>query len=167
MIASVTSTQTFYNHLEDTITAKYVFPGSSQSAVNAMTMTIGDREIIAQIEEKQKAQEKFDQAVKEGKTASLLEQHRPNVFQTSVGNIAPGQTIEVQITYTELLEPEEGVYTFVYPTSVGDRYNESGNEWASNPYATQMNSELSNAPSFGISVSLISPLPINLSLIHI
>ena len=53
---------------------------------------------------------------------SLLEQQRPNVFQMNVANILPGDIINVELKYTELLVPEEGVYEFVYPTVVGPRY---------------------------------------------
>ena len=39
-----------------------------------------------------------------------------------VGNILPGDRIEVELRYTELLVAEERVYEFVFPTVVGPRY---------------------------------------------
>ncbi len=61
----------------------------------------------------------------QGKSASLLEQQRPNVFQMNVANIMPGDVINVELDYTELLVPEDGTYEFVYPTVVGPRYSET------------------------------------------
>ena len=59
----------------------------------------------------------------EGKSASLLEQDRPNVFTMNVANIMPGDRIQVELRYTELLVPTDGVYEVVYPTVVGPRYS--------------------------------------------
>ena len=61
---------------------------------------------------------------REGKNASLLEQSRPNVFTMKLANVLPGDTIVVELKYTELLVPTDGVYEFVYPTVVGPRYSE-------------------------------------------
>jgi Ca-activated chloride channel family protein len=42
----------------------------------------------------------------------------------NVANVLPGDTILVELKYTELLVPTDGVYEFVYPTVVGPRYSE-------------------------------------------
>ena len=76
-----------------------------------------------QIREKQQARIEYDSAKKEGKTAALLEQHLPNVFQMNVANIMPGDDVKVELRYTELLVPQAGNYQFVFPTVVGPRYN--------------------------------------------
>ena len=123
VIAKVRVTQVYVNRGSRPIHARYVFPGSTRAAVHGMTMTIGDRRVVARIQEREAARATYEKAVKEGKSASLLEQSRPNVFNMKVGNILPGDRIEVELTYTELLTPEEGVYEFVFPTVVGPRYS--------------------------------------------
>ena len=40
----------------------------------------------------------------------------------NVANIMPGDRIEVELRYTELLVPTDGIYELVYPTVVGPRY---------------------------------------------
>lgn len=62
----------------------------------------------------------------------------------SVANIMPGDRIVVELSYTELLVPEAGVYEFVYPTVVGPRYsNQKASQtppdehWVENPYLTE------------------------------
>jgi hypothetical protein len=42
----------------------------------------------------------------------------------NVANVLPGDTILVELKYTELLVPTDGAYEFVYPTVVGPRYSE-------------------------------------------
>ncbi|MCX7737084.1 MAG: VIT domain-containing protein [Candidatus Kapabacteria bacterium] len=123
VIADVTVKQTYKNNGKKTIEAIYVFPASTRAAVYSMEMKIGDRILKAVVQEREKARQTYEDAKKEGRSASLLEQERPNVFQMNVANILPGDLIEIELKYTELLIPESGLYQFVYPTVVGPRYS--------------------------------------------
>jgi len=144
VIADVKVTQEYMNKGTKPIEAIYIFPASTRAAVYSMKMTVGDRILIAKIKEKEQARQEYDAAKQAGQSATLLEQQRPNVFQMNVANIMPGDTIKVELCYTELLIPEEGVYEFVYPTVVGPRYSNkpeatasSNDKWVSNPYLHQ------------------------------
>ena len=95
LVAEVKVTQVYKNTGQKTLEAIYVFPGYTRAAVHAMRMTIGERVIEAEIMERQKARETYEAAKKAGKTTSLLEQQRPNVFQMNVANILPGDEIKV------------------------------------------------------------------------
>ena len=164
VIADVTVLQVYKNEGKNVLEAIYVFPASTRAAVYDMKMKIGEREIFAIIQEKQKARQTYEQARNEGKTASLLEQMRPNVFQMNVANIIPGDIIEVELKYTEFLAPELSVYEFVYPTVVGPRYSNQTEEsapddtWISNPY---LNEGEKPTYSFNINVHIAAGLPIS------
>ena len=142
VIAEVALTQVYKNDGDKTIEAIYVFPLGTKSAIHAMKMTIGDRVIEANIEEKIRAQKIYQQALENGQTASLLEQERPNVFQMKVANIMPGDVVEVEVRYTELLVPEEGVYQYLFPPVVGPRFTgeqkteepTKKDNWTASPY---------------------------------
>ena len=131
VIADVTVRQVYENRGSRPIHARYVFPASTRAAVYAMSMIIRDKRIVAKIEERERGKQHFEQAKREGKSASLLEQSRPNVFSMSVANIMPGDTISVELSYTELLVPTAGTYEFVYPTVVGPRYSSKSKAEAS------------------------------------
>lgn len=144
VIADVTVRQVYENRGTRPIHARYVFPASTRAAVYAMTMTVGDVRTVARIRERKQAAREFEAAKKEGKSASLLEQSRPNVFTMKIANVLPGDTISVELKYTELLVPTDGVYEFVYPTVVGPRYSEKpegqtspGDEFVKTPYTHQ------------------------------
>ena len=141
VIAEVILTQTYKNDSAQAIEARYVFPGSTRAAVSAMKMKIGERVVFAEIKEKEAAHAEYESAKKQGKTASLLEQHRANVFEMNVANIMPQQEVVVTLTYNEMLVPTAGVYQFVFPAVVGPRYSEksangasSDDTWVQNPY---------------------------------
>ncbi len=135
VIANVTIEQTYYNAGASEVDATYVFPMSSQAAVYAMEMIIGDRVVEAVIKSNTEAQEIYEAANDAGLTASLLEQQRPNVFQMSLANIASGDSISVRMKYTELLVPTSGVYQFVFPSVVGPRFTTGSEDWV--PLAIQ------------------------------
>ena len=164
VIADVTVTQVYKNEGHKPLEAVYVFPASTRAAVYGMKMTIGERTITAKIREREQARQEYNQAKQAGKSASLLEQHRPNVFQMNVANILPSDVIQVELKYTELLVPTDTVYEFIYPTVVGPRYvdrqdHEAGSSdtWTANPYLHQ-----GEPPTytFNIAVDISAGLPI-------
>lgn len=164
VIADVKIRQVYQNRGQSPIEAIYVFPGSTKAAVYAMKMTIGERTVVAKIKERKAAKAAYKLAKKQGKRSSLLEQQRPNVFQMNVANIMPGDRIVVEMAYTELIIPEQGVYEFVYPAVVGPRYSESSSinaadteSWIVNPYLQENEQALY---LFDIKVSLAAGIPI-------
>ncbi len=164
VIADVKVTQIYKNEGSNPLEAIYVFPASTRAAVYAMQMTIGERTILARIKKRDEARQAYEQAKQQGKSASLLEQQRPNVFQMNVANIMPGDEVKVEMRYTELLVPTDKEYEFVYPTVVGPRYASQAaatapdsERWIRNPYLHQ-----GEAPAydFGITVRIAAGMPI-------
>ncbi|AMM24714.1 VIT and vWA domain-containing protein [Variovorax sp. PAMC 28711] len=162
VIADVTVTQRYRNEGSRAIEAKYVFPGSTKAAVNGLNVRLADRLITAQIREKKQAQIEYDTAKKEGKTAALLEQHLPNVFQMNVANILPGDDIQVELRYTELLVPQAGNYQFVFPTVVGPRYNSPQSSQANAGWVAQpvLRADVAPNTTFAMKVAIDTPLGI-------
>jgi Ca-activated chloride channel family protein len=141
VIADVKVVQTYRNEGTRPINASYVFPASTRAAVYAMRMRLGNEVIVAKIKEKETAKKEFEQAKEEGKSASLLEQERPNVFSMHLANVMPQEQVDIELHYTELLVPTDGTYEFVFPTVVGPRYaspkdanNKSSDQFVSTPY---------------------------------
>ncbi|MCC8147163.1 MAG: TonB family protein [Bacteroidales bacterium] len=164
VIADVVVKQVYVNSGQNTLEAIYTFPLSTKAAVYGMQMTIGSRLITAKIEEKQKARDDYEKAKSEGKRASLLEQSRPNVFTMNVSNIAVNDTIVIELKYTELLVPEKGKYSFVYPTVVGPRYSNTSKKnaevdegFVSTPYTK---SGEAPAYDFGFELEIKAGMPL-------
>jgi Ca-activated chloride channel family protein len=138
VIARARVHQVFENGGKRPIEAVYVFPASTRAAVHGMRMKVGDRVIEAHIDRRQAAREDYEAARAQGRRASLLEQERPNVFTMNVANVMPGDRIEVELDYSELLVPEDSVYELVYPAVVGPRYaghaDPKADRWMANPH---------------------------------
>ena len=164
VIADVLVTQVYKNEGKKPLEAIYIFPASTRAAVYGMKMTIGKRVIEAKIKKREEARREYEQARAEGRNASLLEQHRPNVFQMNVANIMPGDEIKVELKYTELLVPTHHVYEFVYPAVVGPRYSNAkssdsadAQRFVENPYLHQ--GQLSKT-TFDMKVAIHAGMPV-------
>ncbi len=178
IIAETFVTQTYANEGERPINARYLFPASDNVSIHGMKMQIGDQVITAQIQEREEAKKTFEAAKSEGKSASLLEQQRPNVFSMDVANIMPGDTVRIELHYTEMVLSTEGIYEFVFPTVVGPRYASSApgtvenaedsqdgpgiekepeDSWISNPYLKEGKTP---PGKYNIKVSLSTGVPI-------
>src|SRR5689334_11658748 len=134
-VARIVVTQEFENVLPDAVEAIYVFPLPHDSAVDGMTMTVGEREIRAVIKERDEARKIYEQDRNTGHTAALLDQERPNIFTQSVTNIPPNGTVQIKLSVLELLKYEAGVYEFAFPLVVGPRYI-PGNTTAAGDHGT-------------------------------
>ena len=114
--------QKFQNNSKDWVEGIYVFPLPENAAVDHLRMRIGDRIIECQIKERSQAKKQFQVAAQSGKRAALIEQERPNVFTTSLTNIAPGESITVEIEYQNTLNYREGIVSLRFPLVVAPRY---------------------------------------------
>ena len=164
IIADTYVTQVYTNNGDNPINASYVFPASTRVSVHGMQMQIGNQIVTAQIKEKEEAEEEFEEAKEEGKSASLMEERRPNVFTMDVANIMPGDEVRIELHYTEMIESSEGTYEFVFPTVVGPRYasastdvTDENNEWVETPY---LPSESAIPGKYDINVTLSAAVPI-------
>lgn len=122
MLARVKVSQRFHNPGAEHVEGTYVFPLPDDAAVDEMSLRIGQRLIVGEIQEKEQARRTYARARDAGQRASLVEQHRPNLFRTAVANIGPGETIEVDIGYLQTLPFVQGTYRLRFPMTVTPRF---------------------------------------------
>lgn len=131
-IVRATVRQQFTNPSARWAEGVYVFPLTEDAAVDRLRMHVGDRVIEGQIQERMAAKAAYEQAKQDGKRATLVEQERPNVFTTSVANIAPAAAITIEIEYQHRVRSDAGDYRLRFPMVVGPRYtprDEAGAEY--------------------------------------
>jgi Ca-activated chloride channel family protein len=121
-LARVTLTQEFENPFQEKIEAVYTFPLPQDSAVDDMTMLVGDRTIRGVIKTREEARKIYEDARRTGHAAGLLDQERPNIFTQAVANIPPGAKVRIVISYVETMPYEAGSYAFHFPMVVAPRY---------------------------------------------
>jgi Ca-activated chloride channel homolog len=120
--AKVKVLQSFTNAENHPVEAVYRFPLPEGASVCSFSARIDGRVVESEIEEREEAFEMYDDAMMKGHGAYLLDQERPNIFTLSVGNLNPGKSAEIEISYVTLLDCSGGELRFYLPTTISPRY---------------------------------------------
>jgi Ca-activated chloride channel family protein len=122
LVAYAEIKQTFINPYAIALEGKYQFPLPENSAVKQLIVKMGDKEIIGEIMEKKAAKALYQQAKKQGKQASLVAQHRPNLFTNTIANIPAQSTIVVTLKFIMPVSFSNGKFNLRLPLALTDRY---------------------------------------------
>ena len=114
--------QGFRNPYPEALEATYIFPLPDRAAVTSLRMEAGDRVVEGVLKERGEARADYEQAMAEGRLASIAEQERGDVFTLRVGNIMPGERVRIRLSLAGLLPFEDGAATFRFPLVVAPRY---------------------------------------------
>jgi Ca-activated chloride channel family protein len=124
-VADIELEQVFRNDSEEWLEAVYSFPLDGDAAVDDMSILIGNREIIGEIQEKAQARKNYEKAKANGQAAGLTEQQRPNLFTQEVANIPPGEDITVRLHVVQPINRVDGQYELVIPLVAGPRFSQA------------------------------------------
>ncbi|MDT8449395.1 MAG: VIT domain-containing protein, partial [Wenzhouxiangellaceae bacterium] len=122
LLARTTVIQTFANPGDEWVEGRYVFPLPAGAAVDELRITLGERVIEGAIRERERARQVYADARESGRTAGLVEQHRPGLFSTEIANIAPGEEVEVRLGFAQTVEYAHGRFALRFPTTTLARF---------------------------------------------
>ncbi|KIW14802.1 hypothetical protein PV08_07587 [Exophiala spinifera] len=141
-IAHTILTQSFNNASNESIPkVQYTFPLYDGAVVTSFRCSIEGRILVGEVKPKEQARGEFEKAVKMKHAAALLEEHTPEIFETTVGNVPPSAIVKVEIAYVSELrvalrdDTKEGL-DVVIPMSIAPRYGT-----AAGTYSTHHNFE--------------------------
>ncbi|XP_039454035.1 von Willebrand factor A domain-containing protein 5A-like isoform X2 [Oreochromis aureus] len=161
-VATVVSTLNYENKEDKPLEAVFVFPLPGDAAVCHFSAQIGQTQIVAEVKEKQKACEEYDDALSSGQQAFLLEEsdQSPDIFSLRVGSLPPGESASIRLEYvTELAVQADDGLRFCLPAVLNPRYQPQGSEGAGVQVTSVPASLVPYSLSFSARVS--SPRPIS------
>ncbi|NQZ21875.1 MAG: marine proteobacterial sortase target protein [Colwellia sp.] len=132
LVAYVEIKQTFINPHGIALEGKYQFPLPENSAVKQLIIKVADKEIIGEIMEKKAAKALYQKAKRQGKKASLLEQHRPNLFTNKIANIPAQSIVVVTLKFIMPVSFVEGKFNLTLPLAMTKRYQPKSSSQLSN-----------------------------------
>ncbi|GAB2489805.1 marine proteobacterial sortase target protein [Arenimonas alkanexedens] len=140
LLAEVTVRQTYRNDASEWREGRYLLPLPENGAVGGLRLRIGERLIEGEIREKAEAEAIYRAAAASGQRASLVSQNRPNLFQTAVANIGPGEEVEIEVRYWQPVAFRDGAFSLHLPLTLTPRYmsgeqRESAQAMAQHPEA--------------------------------
>uniref|UniRef100_A0A672NLE0 Poly [ADP-ribose] polymerase n=1 Tax=Sinocyclocheilus grahami TaxID=75366 RepID=A0A672NLE0_SINGR len=118
LLCQVIIFQTYTNQSAVPIEAKYVFPLEETAAVCGFEAFINGKHVIGKVKEKEQARKEYKQAIEKGHGAYLMDQDAPDVFTISVGNLPPGATVLIKVTFITELLVRSGSIVFLLSGSV-------------------------------------------------
>ena len=165
LVAEATVRQQFRNDAATFMEGVYLLPLPEGAAVHTLKMKIGARVIEGEIREKAQAQAEYVAAAANGQRASLVEQSRANVFRTVVANVAPGETVEIEVGYWQRVAYRDGVFEWTFPLTFVSPYSQqlgAGTTSAVAPLVDAIGGTLRGgaAPNVTIDVALDPGVPI-------
>uniref|UniRef100_A0A8C8IIL6 von Willebrand factor A domain containing 5A n=1 Tax=Oncorhynchus tshawytscha TaxID=74940 RepID=A0A8C8IIL6_ONCTS len=160
--ATVSSTLQYENQEQSPLEAIFVFPLPGEAAVCRFSAKIGQTEVVAEVQEKQK---QYDDALSSGQQAFLLEEsdESPDVFKLSVGSLPPGEKASVSLDYvTELAVQADDGLRLCLPAVLNPRYQPQGSDSGSGGSAQVSSVPAGSVPySLSLSAHVSSPHPIS------
>ncbi|KAF2967317.1 hypothetical protein GQX73_g6237 [Xylaria multiplex] len=106
VFVEATLTETYQAQTRAKSEVSYVFEVPPEAAVIRFSAEVGGNQIEAIVEEKAEASRKYRQAKNEGIQAWKLDKVNDEVFQISLGNIAPKSSIVVHVTYAYVISSD-------------------------------------------------------------
>ncbi len=122
-LASVLLTQTFENPHDEVLSVVYALPLPADSVVSGFSFVLADLRITGEVDRRAQARARHARALREGRSAALVEQERSSLFTQEVGNIPPRSRITVEIVLDQRLRwLPEGAWEWRFPTVIAPRY---------------------------------------------
>ncbi len=117
-IARTSISMEFVNTGEGLAEGTFIFPLPVGASVDELIMYINDVPIEARILEADEARDYYDEIVRQYRDPALLEYIGMNAIQANVFPIPPGETRRIELSYTQILEVDNGLIHYSYPLDV-------------------------------------------------
>ena len=116
-VAEIQVDQAFENTGDTPLEATYVFPLPEDAAISDFTMFVDGEQLEGRLLDRDEARSIYEEIVRSQRDPALLEYIDRGVFQANVFPIPARGERRIQISYTQLLERENGLVRFIYPLS--------------------------------------------------
>jgi len=119
--ATASIEQVFKNSVDRDLEAIYVFPLPENASIADFAMFINGRRMSGELVEKGQARRIYEDIVRRMKDPGLLEQMGGNLFKVSVYPVPRNGEQRIEISYSQTIEFDSGLYKYVYPLKTSDR----------------------------------------------
>ena len=120
-VASTRVEQVFENESPYRLEGAYFFPIPESASITDFAIYDGDKRMAAEIVEKAKARQIYNEIVRRQIDPGLLEYVGKDLFQANVFPIEPRSTKKIDLTYSQVLKNEGGTVAYRYELGSGRR----------------------------------------------
>ena len=113
-IARTVIEESFVNHTKFRTEGVFYFPLPQDASISGFAMWIGGEKVTADIVEKQRAREIYEEILRERRDPGLLEWAGGNIFKARVFPIEPHSEKRIEISYTQVLPLRGNQFRYSY-----------------------------------------------------
>ena len=113
IFASTIVTQYFTNELENPIELKILFPILKKLSLSKFIVSIDEKTIISKVMSKEKAEEKYSDAIASGNIGFKSSYEEDNkTYSVNIGNLAPKKQVKLQSNFIQMVDSKDLSYEF-------------------------------------------------------
>jgi uncharacterized protein YegL len=120
-VATTKVEQVFENPSPYRLEGAFFFPIPESASISDFAIYDGDKRMAAEIVEKARARQIYNEIVRRQIDPGLLEYVGKDLFQASVFPIEPRSTKKIELTYSQVLKSEGGTVSYRYDLGAGRR----------------------------------------------
>lgn len=133
--------QVYENKGKDSIDGVYTFPIPDTAVITGFEASLGGRTLRAFVESKEEAVRIYEESNETEVNVLSLEEPYPNVYQFSIGQILPGESVKIKFSYMDMLVYEDEslmltIPSILHPMHEGNTENDAV-QWGK--YKTSLN----------------------------
>ena len=113
LFASTELNQYFTNILQESIELTIKFPIMEKISLSKFLVAIDDKIILSKVMEKEKAQEKYTDAIASGSVGIYSSyEYDQNSYSVNIGNIKPDQQVKLTTIFIQMINTQDMSYEF-------------------------------------------------------
>ena len=120
-VATARIEQVFKNSVDRDLEAVYIFPLPENAAIAEFAMYINGKRMHGELVEKDKARKIYQDIVRRMRDPGLLEHLGGSLFRVSVYPVPRNGEQKIEISYSQTLPYESGMYHYLYPLKTTDK----------------------------------------------
>lgn len=124
LVAETTLVQRYRNDTTTHLEVAYTFPLPVEGVLLDFVATLGGRTHRGQVMPRREAEQNYERAVEQGDAAFRLQKVRDGLYTATLGNLKPGEEVEIRLRFGETLRWQAGRLRYRVPTVIAPRYGE-------------------------------------------
>lgn len=124
LLVETSLTQKYKNDTESNLELAYTFPLQVGATLLSFCVRIGERSYQGTVIPRAEAEAEYEKAITEGNSAFRLQEIRSGLYNATLGNVMPSESIEISLVYVETLAWNGNSLRYRLPTTIAPRYGE-------------------------------------------
>ena len=124
LLAETRLDQHYLNDTGETLEIAYTFALPVDAVLLGFEVALGERRLAGQVVARSDAEARYEQAVEAGDSAFRLTMLADGLYSAALGNVLPGESVTIHLSYAEPLTLAAGCLRYRLPTTLAPRYGE-------------------------------------------